>query len=616
MNPLSQFGNMFSGWQWSPPRIRFPFVNELRRYSWDKLRRDVIAGATLTLVSIPQAIGFSLILGVPATPVILAVVVGGFFSALFFSSYHHVFGPTTSVFLITAATLAANAALMERLGLTPLQLAAYLAVMIGVMQFVAGMFNFGEVTKFISRSVVVGYMTAIGVLLMTSQLGYGMGFPLQSGEPLLDTLQQVGAAIGAGNFSWWAVGIAVLTLAIFEGIKRWRPTWPEPLIGLALLAIAARIFAYFHPGALPFDLVKITAKLPKVSSLPPLHEQLGILRETAGSAIAIAIIGMLEATAITKSLAARSGQHLDPNQELMGMGAGNLAVGLFGLPPASSSFTRSAVNLQSGAVSQLSSMLSSGAVLLIILFLTPVFNYIPVPALAAHLIRVGFKLINRSQIRVSTRSTHSDAVVFFATLATALFLKLDVAIYVGIGVALALFLQKTSTPTLAEYTFNESGQLAELRDRNKRPNPQISIIHVEGELFFGAADLFQEQVRHQAEDENIRVFILRMKNARHLDATTVMALESLHDYLRKTGRHLLISGSSPDVTRVLRNSGLLKQIGEENIFPAEANPTVATKRALARARELLPQKADLRLFYDRPQDAALEGARDAIDYQI
>ena len=615
MNSPFQSGNAVGGWQWSPPKIRFPFVNELRRYSWDKFRHDAIAGATLTLVSIPQAIGFALILGIPAMPVILAVVVGGFCAALFFSSYHHVFGPTTSVFLITAATLTANASLMARLDLTPLQLAAYLAVMIGILQFIAGMFNFGEVTKFISRSVVVGYTTAIGVLLMASQLGNSMGFAVQPGKPFLDTLQQVGEAIGAGNVSWWAIGIAGVTLLIFEGIKRWRPRWPEPLIGLTLIAIATYIFSHFRQ-VLPFDLVNVTAALPHMTRLPPLQEQMTMVRDTAGSAIAIAIIGMLEATAITKSLAARSGQHLDPNQELMGMGAGNLAVGLFGLPPASSSFTRSAVNYQSGATSQLSSMLSSAAVLLILLFLTPAFNYIPIPALAAHLMRVGFKLINRPQIRVSTRSTNSDAIVFFATLGAALFLKLDTAIYVGIGAALALFLQKTSTPSLAEYTFNESGQLAELRDKNKRPNPQISIIHVEGELFFGAADLFQEQVRHQAEDENIRVFILRMKNARHLDATTVMALESLHDYLRKTGRYLLISGSSADVTRVLRNSGLLKQIGEENIFPAEINPTIATKRALARARELLPQKADLRLFYDRPQDAELEGARDVIDYQI
>lgn len=615
MNLFSQAGIGVGGWQLSPPRVRCPFIPELRRYSWDKFRHDAIAGATLTLVSIPQAIGFALILGLPPMPVILSVVVGGFFSALFFSSYHHVFGPTTSVCLITAATLAAN----TNLGLHPLQLAAYLAFMIGVVQFIAGLFNFGEVTKFISRSVVVGYTTAIGVLLIFSQLHNGMGFSSPAGEDFLTTLERVGVAVGVGNFSWWSVGVAGLTLLIFEGIKRVRPTWPEPLLGLAFLAITASVLAHYH-YEIPFHLVKdegaLKAALPTLKHLPTLQDQLPIVRQLAGSALAIAIIGMLEATAITKTLAARSGQHLDPNQELMGMGVGNLAAGLFGLTPGSSSFTRSAVNYQSGAVTQLSSMLSSVTVLLILLFLTPLFNYIPVPALAAHLMRVGYKLINRSQIRVSTHSTRSDAVVFFATLGAALFLKLDTAIYVGIGVALALFLQKTSTPSLAEYTFTESGQLAELRDRKQRPNPQISIIHVEGELFFGAADLFQDQIRRQAEDENIRVFILRMKNARHLDATTVMALESLHDYLRKTGRYLLISGSSPDVTRVLRNSGLLKQIGEENIFPAEVNPTIATKRALVRARELLPQKADVRLFYGRPLDSDSGVLKDVIDYEI
>jgi sulfate permease, SulP family len=209
-------------------------------------------------------------------------------------------------------------------------------------------------------------------------------------------------------------------------------------------------------------------------------------------------------------------------------------------------------------------------------------------------------MINGHQIRIACRSTRSDAVVFVITLASCLLLKLDTAIYVGIGVALALFLQKTSTPTLAEYTINPEGNLAELTDPSQRPHPQISIIHVEGELFFGAADLFQEQVRNIAENQNIRIFILRMKNARHLDASTVMALENLHDYLRETSRHLLISGSNPDVTRVLKNSGLLTHIGTENIFPATANPTAATRLALKRAKELLPnQEPELRLFYEK-----------------
>lgn len=597
------------------PRIRLPFFHELRNYSREKLRHDLIAGATLTLVSIPQAIGFSLILGLPPMPVIMSIVVGGFVSALFFSSYHHVFGPTTSVSLITAATIAAN----SDLPLHPLQLAAYLAFLIGVIQFIAGLFHFGEVTKFISRSVVVGYTTAIGVLLITSQIHNLFGFFSPAGERFLNELAQDGVTIFAGHFSWWAVGIGLLTLLIFESIKQYRPTWPEALLGLAFLGITARILAIWYPE-LPFRLVKdegaLSALLPTLSSLPSVHEQLSFLPRLVNTAMAIAIIGMLEATAITKTLAARSGQHLDPDQELIGMGAGNIAAGIFGVPPGSSSFTRSAVNYQTGARTQLASMLSSLVVLAILFFVTPIFNYIPIAALAAHLMRVGYKLINRSQIRVSVYSTRSDAIVFGTTLGVALFLKLDTAIYAGIGVAVALFLRKTSTPVLAEYTFNESGFLAELPDKKQRPHPQISIIHVEGELFFGAADLFQEQVRRQAEDENIRVFILRMKNARHLDASTVMALESLHDYLLKTGRHLLISGCTTDVSRVLRNSGLLKQIGEENIFPVDVNPTVSTRKALQRAQQLLPEKGEIRLFYERDEADQTPAGEKEEDYTI
>jgi SulP family sulfate permease len=281
------------------------------------------------------------------------------------------------------------------------------------------------------------------------------------------------------------------------------------------------------------------------------------------------------------------------------------------------------VNYQSGATSQLSSMFSSVVVLLILFLVTPVFNYIPVAALAAHLMRVGFRLINKPQIRVALRSTRSDAVVFAVTLGAALFFKLETAIYVGIGVALVLFLQKTSTPSLVEYAFNESGQLAELQHPAARSNPQISIIHVEGELYFGAADLFQEEIRRLAEDAHIRIFILRMKNARHLDASTVMAMENLHDYLRRNDRYMLISGCNLDVLNVLKRSGALAQIGPENVFPAEVNLTMSTKRALRRATELLhTRKADVRLFYSKQQEKATDpgvaapGAPSPEDYVI
>ena len=599
MNPVSELSGDVAALRSQMFKVRFPFVRELRHYSWTKFRADLLAGSTLTLVSIPQAIGFALILNLPPQPVIAAVIIGGFVGALFFSSHHHVFGPTSSISLIVAATIAVHT---SATGLEPLQLAVYLAFLIGVIQLLAGLLNFGEITKFISRSVVVGYSTGIGVLLIATQLHNVLGYDSKSGQTFLTDIWQAIFNLGTIHVQPMAIGIGALTLGIFMLVRRFRPRWPEALIGLGLLGIAARVFTIFHPAP-DFLMVKdegaLTAVIPAFAGFHFGPRKMHLLPSLAGTAVAIAILGMLEAASITKGLAAKSGQKIEPNQELIGMGVANIACALFGAVPGSSSFARSAVNFQSGAVSQLSSMLSSVVVLLVLLFVTPVFNFIPIAALAAHLIRVGVKMINVHQIRVACRSTRSDAVVFTVTLASCLLLKLDTAIYVGIGMALALFLQKTSTPTLVEYAVNESGTLAELRDPAKRLHPQISIIHVEGELFFGAADLFQEQVRRLAEDQNIRIFILRMKNARHLDASTVMALENLHDYLRQTGRHLLISGSNSEVTRVFRNSGLLHQIGEANIFPAEDNPTVATRNALKRAQQLLPEQSpDIRLFYE------------------
>lgn len=584
-------------------RLRLPFVGELRHYSAAKFRADLIAGATLTLVSIPQAVGFALILNLPPQYVIVSVIIGGFVGALFFSSHHHVFGPTSSISLITASTLGAYVAL--DIDIPPLQLAILLAFLIGALQLAAGVLNFGEITKFISRSVVVAYSTGIGLLLIASQLHNLLGFDVALGQSFGHNLWQAGVYLFEREVSPWALGAGLLTLGVFALVRRFRPNWPEALIGLAVMGVAARIITEFHPEV-PLRLVRdegaLSAVLPAWAGFHWNSATFEAFQGLFKTAVAIAILGMLEAAAITKSLAAKSGQKIEPNQELVGMGAANIACGLFGGVPGSSSFARSAVSFQSGAASQLSSMLSSAVVLGALLFITPVFNFIPVAALAAHLIRVGVSMINWHQIRICSRSTRSDAAVFAITLVAALFLKLDTAIYVGIGVALAFFLQKTSTPLLVEYTFNASGNLTELTRPEERAHPFISIIHVEGDLYFGAADLFQEQVRRQAEDQNIKVFILRMKNARHLDASTVMAIESLHDYLRQSGRHLLISGISDEVGRVLRNSGLAQALGGGNIFPAETNPTIATKRALERATELLATRdAEVRIFYDRPQ---------------
>ena len=176
-----------------------------------------------------------------------------------------------------------------------------------------------------------------------------------------------------------------------------------------------------------------------------------------------------------------------------------------------------------------------------------------------------------------------------------------------------LYLRKASRPHLTEYAFNEEGHLAEASpgkdigaaaESVKRTNPAISIVHVEGELFFGAAELFRTQIQLACSDPNLRIIVLRLKNARHLDATSVMALEELIVSLRVSERDVIISGASREVYRVLRNSGVLKVLGRENIFINSAkNPNMSTRKALIRAQELLgTEEADVRIFYDPGKD--------------
>ncbi len=586
-------------------RDRFPLAAELRKYSWDKLRTDGLAAATVSLVSIPQAIGFALIAGLPPLMVIMSVIVGGFVAALLTSSHHLVFGPSNSLSIVLAATIYS----FTSTDLTPAQITIVLAALIGIFQLTAGLAQFGKITQFISRSVIIGYGTAIGILLAAGQVAhfFGVSDPGSPGSFMRNLWTALTDIIHL-QFNYWALATGIFTLVLFEVCEHYIRRVPAELIGLVIIALITK---YGHLNELInlriiADEGALSVAIPSFIGMPLGPDTWGIIPTLLGAALAISILGMLEAVSIAKTMAAKSGQQIDVNQEFISLGAANIVTSAYGAMPGSASFARSGANFQSGAKTQMSALMSSLIVLAALFFVGPLINFIPVPSLAAHLIRIGLRMINREQLRMALRATRSDAFVLVTTFASAFFLKLDVAIYVGVGLSLVLFLRKASAPSLVEYTFDDSGQLAQLDEESTRKNSAISIVHVEGELFFGAADLFQEQVRQLASDSQMRVVILRMKNARHLDATSVMSLLQLHDYMKGTGRHLLVSGINPDVERVLRRSGAWNAIGSDNIFPAEANLTMSTKRALLRASHLLQQDGEkaraaskIRIFYDK-----------------
>jgi len=576
-----------------------PLFKSLRNYDRALLRADLWAGLTIAAVAIPQCIAFALLIGVPVPAVVASAIVGTVLCSLFCSSRHLVVGPTNTISIILASALLTLAAEP----LAPLQKVLLIGFLMGAIQLAAGLSGLGKMTQFVSRSVIVGYTTAVGILIAVGQLGSLLGVDRAPDVSLPGTLRHLITSFFTLNLNQVTAITGLAALFLILTLRRWRPRWPDGLPVLLLAGTASYIFNLQNYGvAVVGDLGAISGGIPLFSGFPLNADTARLIPEITSIAVAAAILGMLESVTVAKSLAAKTGQPIDPNQELIGMGVGNLVGSGFGATPGSASFLRSAANLQSGGRTQWSVVASGVFVLLIVVAISPVLAYIPIAAIAAYLVVIAVRLFQPSQIFLVRHSTSADAAVFWISLIAALFLKLDTAIFVGIGVSLVFFLQKASAPALTEHAFNDVGQLAEIDSPAERNNAQISIVHVEGDLFFGAADIFQDGVRRLAADPNIRVFILRMKNARHLDATTVMALDQLHDYLKSENRHLLISGVHGDVALVLKRSGLAARIGLENMFPAEENPTLATKKALQRAQQLLPnQKPNVRIFYSKPQ---------------
>jgi SulP family sulfate permease len=272
--------------------------------------------------------------------------------------------------------------------------------------------------------------------------------------------------------------------------------------------------------------------------------------------------------------------------------------------PVSGSLTRSSFNYESGAVTQVASLITGLLCLLVVFFLGGAVAFIPKCSLAILIMAVSVGLFHRRHLTICWRATRGDSVTLLVTLLATLLLPLHVAIFLGVATSVVLYLRQAARPMLVEYTFSPEGNLLEKAASIPRTFPQISIVHVEGELFFGAAELFRTQIQRTVADPNLRVIILRMKNARHLDATSVMALEDLISFLRSKQRHLIISGAMKGVYRVLKDSKMIDVIGRENFFlGSPQNPNLSTRNALKRAQELLGTKeAEVKIWYDPSQE--------------
>jgi len=595
-----------------------PFLKDLKRYSFPKLRADSWAAANVTSLALAQGIAFAAIAGLPVVYGIICTAVAAFVAPFFAGSRHTILGPTNATAFMLFSFFSVNPALAGRMP----ELIPLLVLMVGLLATAGAIFRVADLLQYVSRSVLVGYISGAALLIMVNQLKPLLGIPPANDEvssTFVGLLIHLPKALIHTN--WVALSIGAATLLIFWALRRWRPRWPAFVI--ALLVSSAIFGSLIRFGVGPFAEVEtfvtfgMTALIPKFPSLlrPEIFSDISALLSIA---FALAFLASLENTLMAKTLATATGDRADVNQDMFAVGMANMASAVAGGMPASGSLTRSILNHESGAATRFASLFSGVYTMAFAILIAasvswgmPLIDFVPKSALAALVIALSFSLFNSRNIRICLRSTSDDAAVLLITFIATLLAPLHVAIFIGVAISITLFLRKASRPHLVEYDFNEAGELREMGEQRQRPIPAISIVHVEGDLFFGAAELFRTQIQRTVSDPAIQVIILRLKNARHLDATSVMALEDLILFMRRKGLHLIVSGATREVYRVLKKSGILvtlqdgcnRNAGESNLFLTNPqNPNLSTRSALKRAQQLLgTNEAEIRIFYDLNQ---------------
>ena len=609
-NTLKGAVRIVSGNGLDPLPIRKP----LRRYNTEKLRYDFRAAINIALLALPQGMAYAAIAELPIYYGIICSAICALIAPFFAGSRFTILGPTNSTaFMLFSFFAAAQGTLAK----SPVEYMPLLVIMVGVLSVIGAVFKVADLLQYVSRSVLVGYITGAALLILTNQLKHVLGIagPMSDGESAKTFFAIVERLLSLWqSYMWQPIVLGVFTLILYLLLQKKLPSLPNFALSLAISVLAGWIL---RNNVESFSSLSTFSALD-LKNISPVVPDFNIedISTLLGVAFAIAFLCSLENTVMSKSLASRSGKRTDVNQDMFSVGMANITTAFFAAMPASGSLTRSALNYESGAKTRFASIFSGILCLagFYAMVKLPIVENIPKTSLAALVIGIAISLVNWRNIRVCLRSTPDDALVIIVTFIATLVTRLDYAIFTGVALSITLFLRKASKPHLVEYEINDEGSLQEIDAKGKRQIPSISIVHVEGDLFFGAADLFLTQIQRTIADDNLKCIILRLKNARHLDATSVLALDELIKDTRKKGVHVLVSGATREVYEVLKKSGILQTLqegcvrseGETNLFMYfRGNPNLSTRDALRRAQELIGSKeAEIKIFFDKEKDKA------------
>jgi SulP family sulfate permease len=566
----------------------FPFLAWFKLITKESVKSDFIAGLTGAVIVLPQGVAFATIAGLPPEYGLYTAMVTPVIAALFGSSFHLVSGPTTAISIVVFSAISHHAepGTPEFLSLT-----LTLTFLAGVYQLAFGLARLGALVNFVSHTVVIGFTAGAAILIATSQMKHITGISIPKGESFLHTWIDLFQNFGSINGYLIIIALATLITALLS--KKIAPKLPNLLIGMVI----GSVIALFFKG-LTSD-IKLVGEIP--AQLPPLSMpelSLVSIRMLAPEAFAVALLGLIEAVSISRAVATKSGQRIDPSQEFIGQGMSNIVGSFVSSYAGSGSFTRSGINYEAGAKTPLSAIFAAMFLVVIVLLIAPLTAYLPIAAMGGIILLVAYNLIDFHHIKQTLTFSKTESSILLTTFFATLFLELEFAIYLGVLLSLVLFLAKTSTPNIPTLSVDDSPysknrKFTNIQEKPLRQCPQLRIIRIDMSIYFGSINHIQKRIAKIVENENIKHILIESSGINFIDLAGAEALVSENNRLLKKGGGLYFVGLKSTVYEFAAKSCFIKNIGNEHFFDSK---TQALTRIYERLDKTICSSCEVLLF--------------------
>ena len=560
------------------PRFSIDFSPKLfytiRHYDRAKFMKDIMAGIIVGIVAIPLAIAFGIASGVGPTEGLVTAIIAGFIISALVGSRVQIGGPTGAFIVIIYG-------IIQQFGVGGLAIAT---IMAGVMLVLMGVFKLGSIIKFMPYPIIVGFTAGIAVTIFSTQINDLLGLGLK--DVPAEFFEKWGCYFeNIGKTNWWALGIGLASILIIVFTPKISKKMPGSLLAIVIMTAfcwALERFAGIHPVTTIGDLYELPSGLPSFR-IPSLGDQSlwATIQALLPTAFTIAMLGAIESLLSAMVADGVISSRHNSNTELMAQGVANIVVPFFGGIPATGAIARTMANINNGGRTPIAGIVHTVVLLLVLLLLGGLVGAIPMPCLAGVLIMVSYNMSGWRTIRSMCRQSRSDIAILFTTMLLTIIFDLTIAIEVGLGLAVVLFVRRIM----------ETSKISVLRDEMEVHHdgeegdvhlaiPQgVEVYEINGPLFFGVATKFEEMATMR---DAMPIRIVRMRKVSFIDSTGLHNLEIFIEAAMKAGQQVILSGVNKRVYNAIESAGIVDRLGKENVLNN-------IDQALARAEELSKQ---------------------------